>query len=155
MEEERSSLDLMLPVLTQEWEKMNSSSIVSYQEKLEEGCKKAVDMLTGLIESGSLELDLEQAVQGFKVMTDAQRQLMDSKRKLAEVMVKSAVMIEALKPPKDTKHESLLANYMQNYPKAITSKSTSIFTDIDRMNSEEEIIAEKVEEKKEDDQSNS
>lgn len=131
----KSSLDLMLPVLTQEWEKMNSDSIVKYQEKLEEGCKKAVDMLTGLIDSGSLELDLEQAVQGFKVMTDAQRMLMDSKRKLAETMVKSAIMIEALNPPKETKPVSLLQNYIESNPQAIAnSTSSSIFTDIDRMN---------------------
>ena len=145
---EKSSLDLMLPVLTQEWEKMNSDTIMEYQNKLEEGCKKAVDMLTDLITSGSLELDLEQAVQGFKVMTDAQRMLMDSKRKLAETMVKSAVMIEALKPPKENKPESLLANYMNNYPKLPANTSTSIFVDIDRMNE-----VEKIEEKK-DDQSN-
>lgn len=145
-----STLDLMFPVLTQEWEKMNSSSINTYQEKLEEGCKKAVDMLTNLIDSGSLELDLEQAVQGFKVMTDAQRMLMDSKRKLAETMVKSAIMIEALKPPKETKPVSLLDNYINSNPKAIAnSQSTSIFTDIDRMNdSQPEAI--EIEEKSED-----
>lgn len=139
----QSSLDLMLPVLTQEWEKMNSRSIVEYQEKLEQGCKKAVDMLTNLIDSGSLELDLEQAVQGFKVMTDAQRMLMDSKRKLAETMVKSAIMVEALKPPKDTKSVSLLDNYIENNPKAIAnSQSSSIFTDIDRMNDKEAVEVE-------------
>lgn len=126
--------DSMFPLLVQEWERMNSGTLLKYQLKLEEGCEKAVKMLTDLIDSDQLSLDLEQAVAGFKAMTEAQARLLDSKRKLAETMLKGALMVEALKPPKETKTVSLLDNYVGQYPARIGSeRSSSIFTDIDRM----------------------
>ena len=140
---DNNELAKILPDLRKELNVFNSDNFKDYEELLTKATTKVIKELERITEDGSLALDPEQLVAAAKVLTKARIDIMDSKRKLFETVVKGEVMIKALEPPKDKDDNS---NAMLDYMKAMNlspeavkqSARNSIFGDVLKINEDEE-----------------
>lgn len=107
-------LESMLPDVRTMLHALDDKNFTEYERKLEEATGKAIDALTGIIEDGSLALDPEQLVAAVKVLTNAKKDIIESRRKLMETCVRGEVMIRALEQDDKSKDSnSVLLEYLK------------------------------------------
>lgn len=129
---DNETLKSMLPDIQKEFEILSSKSFENYEEKLREATSRAIGALQGIIDDGTLALDPEQLVQAVKTLTKANVDIVDSKRRLMETLIKGEVMMKALEPPKDMNNNSVFQEYIERQKKLqIGANANSIFNDID------------------------
>jgi hypothetical protein len=121
---DNQELEHILPDLRKELNVFNSDNFKNYEDLLTKATSKAIKELERITEDGILALDPEQLVAAVKVLTKARMDVMDSKRKLFETVVKGEVMMKALEPPKDNKNDS--SNAMLEYMKAMNLSPEAI-----------------------------
>lgn len=125
----------VLPDLQKEFDVLNSDSFQEYEEKLTIATNKAIKSLENIIDDGTLALDPEQLVNAVKTLTKAKSDIMDSRRKLTETLIKGQVMLKALQPPKNENQDNVLLEYLKannlNTEIADTS-SNSIFGEVEK-----------------------
>ena len=125
----------VLPDLQKEFDVLNSDSFQEYEEKLTIATNKAIKSLENIIDDGTLALDPEQLVNAVKALTKAKSDIMDSRRKLTETLIKGQVMLKALQPPKNENQDNVLLEYLKannlNTEIADTS-SNSIFGEVEK-----------------------
>lgn len=123
--------DLMkaFPDFQKELDALNSESFHEYEDKLNKVTNKAIDALKSLIDDGTLSLDPEQLINAVKVLTKARTDIMDSKRKLSEMLVRSEVMLRAIEPPKGNGNET--TSLLQDYMTKIDNSGKSMWDGID------------------------
>ena len=130
---DNNELAAILPDLRKELNVFNSAHFKNYEELLTKATAKSISELERIIDDGSLALDPEQLVGAVKVLTRAQMDVMDSKRKLFETVVKGEVMMKAIEPPKKDENTSALADYIKamNLPPDAIQKTAqnSIFAE--------------------------
>lgn len=129
--ENNDELSKMLPELRKAFEIFNSESFVDFENKLDKTLNKSICSLHEIIEDGTLAMDPEQLVKATDVLGKTKINLMDSKRKLLETLLKGEMMVKALEPPKKESGNSVLEDYFEKN-KQIASDATvsSIFSDI-------------------------
>lgn len=95
---------------------LEDKKFTEYEDKLAEATDKSIDCLNGIIEDGTLALDPEQTVNAVKVLTQARRDIIESKRRLIDTCIKGEVMIEALNQnnKKDNGNSALLEYLERN-----------------------------------------
>ena len=92
-----------------------------------------MDALERIIDDGSLELDPEQLVKAVDTLSKAKIGIVDSKRKIAETLIKGEVMLKALEPPKERNNNDALNEYLMRQKNIeMESNVNSIFYDIDK-----------------------
>lgn len=108
-------LESMLPDVRTMLHALDDKNFTDYEKKLEEATGKAIDALSGIIEDGTLALDPEQLVAAVKVLTNAKKDIIESRRKLMETCVRGEVMIRALEqqPDKGKDNSSVLLEYLE------------------------------------------
>ena len=125
----------VLPDLQKEFDVLNSDSFQEYEEKLTIATNKAIKSLENIIDDGTLALDPEQLINAVKALTKAKSDIMDSRRKLTETLIKGQVMLKALQPPKNENQDNVLLEYLKannlNTEIADTS-SNSIFGEVEK-----------------------
>ena len=125
----------VLPDLQKEFDVLNSDSFQEYEEKLTIATNKAIKSLENIIDDGTLALDPEQLVNAVKALTKAKSDIMDSRRKLTETLIKGQVMLKALQPPKNENQDNVLLEYLEannlNTEIADTA-SNSIFGEVEK-----------------------
>lgn len=125
------TMEKMLPEFKKELDYLNSDSFRDYEKKLSDVTTSALDSLDEIIKDDTLKMDPEQLVNAVRVMTTARKDIMESKRRLLETVIKGEVMMRAVDTDKDRNNngESLLLDYMK---KNIENNSTSsIFQQIE------------------------
>ena len=128
---ENENLSKILPNIQKEFDILSSKSFEDYEEKLRKATTKAILALQGIIDDGSLALDPEQLVQAVKTLTKANVDIVDSKRRLMDTLIKGEVMLKALEPPKDVGNSSVLTEYLERQKKLqIGANANSIFNEI-------------------------
>ena len=126
-------LSKILPDIKKEFDILSSESFEKYEEKLRTATTKAISALQSIIEDGTLALDPEQLVQAVKTLTKANVDIVDSKRRLMETLIKGEVMMKALEPPKDLNKNSVFQEYIERQKKLqIGANANSIFSDIEK-----------------------
>ena len=126
-------LSKILPDIKKEFDILSSESFEKYEEKLRTATTKAISALQSIIEDGTLALDPEQLVQAVKTLTKANVDIVDSKRRLMETLIKGEVMMKALEPPKDLNNNSVFQEYIERQKKLqIGANANSIFSDIEK-----------------------
>lgn len=126
------TMEKMLPEFKKELDYLNSDSFRDYEKKLSDVTASALDSLDEIIKDDTLKMDPEQLVNAVRVMTTARKDIMESKRRLLETVIKGEVMMRAVDNDKDKNNngESLLLDYMK---KNIENNSTSsIFQQIEQ-----------------------
>ena len=113
-----SELMKAFPDFKKELDALHSESFQEYEDKLNKATNKSIDALNTLITDGTLSLDPEQLINAVKVLTKARSDIMDSKRKLGEMIVRSEMMLRAIEPPKKDDSTSLLQDYMDKIDNA-------------------------------------
>ena len=135
---ENENLSKILPNIQKEFDILSSKSFEDYEEKLRKATTKAILALQGIIDDGSLALDPEQLVQAVKTLTKANVDIVDSKRRLMDTLIKGEVMLKALEPPKDVGNSSVLTEYLERQKKLqIGANANSIFNEISESVKEE------------------
>ncbi len=138
---DNQKLSEVLPNVREQFAALTSTSFIDYEEKLGKATAKAIDALQSIIDDGTLQMDPEQMVAAVKTLTKAKTDIVDSKRKLLETLVKGEVMMKALEPPKESGNSSVLEDYLARQRNiTMTSQVNSIFADIDANNKLEESI---------------
>lgn len=134
--ENNETLRNILPDIKKEFDILSSTSFQEYEDKLGKATSKAVDALQDIIDDGTLALDPEQLVRAVDTLTKAKVNIVDSKRKLLETLIKGEVMMKALDPPKkETETSSVLDDYLKRQQNIeMTSNVNSIFADIEKEN---------------------
>ena len=125
----------VLPDLQKEFDVLNSDSFQEYEEKLTIATNKAIKSLENIIDDGTLALDPEQLVNAVKTLTKAKSDIMDSRRKLTETLIKGQVMLKALQPPKNENQDNVLLEYLKanNLDTEIAdTSSNSIFGEVEK-----------------------
>ena len=130
-------LERRLPDFKEELDYLKSKNFTDFEDKLSEATNKAMDTLCDMIDNGTLALDPEQAINAVKVLATARKDLMESRRKLLETVIRGEVMMKALEPPSGKKELSPLQEYMINHP-TNDNGNNSIFQQVDRNNQLEE-----------------
>lgn len=126
------TMEKMLPEFRKELDYLNSDSFKQYEEKLSKVTGSALDALNEIIEDETLKLDPEQLVSAVRVMTTARKDIMESKRRLLETVIRGEVMMKAVEPKGDEGGQSLLLDYMQKNIK--NNSKSSIFQQIEEEN---------------------
>lgn len=126
------TMEKMLPEFKKELDYLNSDSFRDYEKKLSDVTTSALDSLDDIIKDETLKMDPEQLVNAVRVMTTARKDIMESKRRLLETVIKGEVMMRAVDTDKDkdkNNNGSLLLDYMK---KNIENKAnSSIFQQIE------------------------
>lgn len=123
-----TELEKVLPDVKNMLDSITSGNFYSYEKKLDKAAAEAIEMLTTLIADGTLALDPEQAVKAVQVLTRSKVEITESKRKLAETLIRGEVMLKALNQPnKGEKENSALLEYLEknNLNKTLDSTGTS------------------------------
>lgn len=125
------TMERMLPEFKKELDYLNSESFTKYEEKLSKVTVSALDALNEIIEDDTLKMDPEQLVSAVRVMTTARKDILESKRRLLETVIRGEVMLKAVEPKgKEGGGDSLLLDYMK---KNIENNSkSSIFQQIEQ-----------------------
>ena len=128
-----SEVEKMLPEYRKELDYLNSDSFHEYEQKVEKVTAKVLGALEEIVDDETLKMDPEQLVNAARAMTKARTDIMDSKRKLIETVIKGEVMIKALDKPKDggTSGNSVLDDYLSKQKLDAPSSGTSIFEQIE------------------------
>lgn len=110
-----SEMEEIIPSLRQLVESITTGNVASYEEKINKTADKALDMLSTMITDGTLALDPEQAVKAVQVLTKAKSDIFESKRKLAETIIKGQAMMMAIEEDKKKKGNgnSALLDYLE------------------------------------------
>lgn len=124
-----SEVEKMLPEYRKELDYLNSDSFHEYEQKVEKVTAKVLGALEEIVDDETLKMDPEQLVNAARAMTKARTDIMDSKRKLIETVIKGEVMIKALDKPKDggTSGNSVLDDYLSKQKLDAPSSGASIF----------------------------
>ena len=93
-------LSEILPMLREQYDFINSTSVKEYEHKLSKVTNKALSSLENIIDDGSLSLDPQQLVAAVNVLTKSKADITESKRRLIETLLRGEVMIKALEPKK-------------------------------------------------------
>lgn len=132
--ESNDELKSMLPQVKKEFELMASTNFTDYENKLSETTNRAIAALQGIIDDGTLSLDPEQLVKAVDTLTRAKINILDSRRKLLETLLKGEIMLKALEPPENKKSETSVFEDYINKKTSTVSNVNSIFNDIDNSN---------------------
>ena len=126
------TMSKMLPEFKKELDYLNSETFIQYEEKLSKVTGNVLDALNEIIDDETLKMDPEQLVNAVRVMTTARKDIMESKRRLLETVIRGEVMMKAIEPNKGKEgNTSLLEEYMKN--KGIENNpSSSIFQQIEQ-----------------------
>lgn len=84
-----------------------------YESKLNDATAKAIDTLNQIIADGTLALDPEQTINAVKTLTQAKRDILESKRRLLDTCIRGEVMIRSLEQPKNSDESSILLDYIR------------------------------------------
>lgn len=125
-----SAVEKMLPEYRKELDYLNSDSFHDYEQKVEKVTKKVLEALESIVDDETLKMDPEQLVNAAKVMTKARTDIMDSKRRLIETVIKGEVMMKALEPKKNDNGNSALLDYIERQA-AVSDEKNSIFQQIE------------------------
>ena len=109
-------MESILPSLKKLAESIDSGNVSQYEKDIEETAQKAVDMLSEMIDEEIFKMDPEQAVAAVKVLTKARIDVFESRRKLAETIIKGEAMMKALElqeKEKNGKGNSALLDYLE------------------------------------------
>ena len=133
-------LSEILPMLREQYDFINSTSVKEYEDKLSKVTNGALNALEGIIEDGSLALDPEQLVRAVQVLTKSKADITESKRKLIETLLRGEVMIKALEPKKNDNTNNVLAEYLerQGISENVNSGKTSIFQQVNQLEDDTE-----------------
>mgnify|MGYP003304857575 CR=1 FL=1 len=125
------TMEKMLPEFKKELDYLNSDSFREYEKKLGDVTTSALDSLDEIIKDDTLKMDPEQLVNAVRVMTTARKDIMESKRRLLETVIKGEVMMRAVDTDKDKNNngESLLLDYMKKNIE--NNANSSIFQQIE------------------------
>lgn len=127
-----AEVEKMLPEYRKELDYLNSDSFHEYEQKVEKVTAKVLGALEEIVDDETLKMDPEQLVNAARAMTKARTDIMDSKRKLIETVIKGEIMIKALDKPKDDKGgSSALLDYMNRQNLDGKSSGSSVFEQID------------------------
>ena len=128
-----SEVEKMLPEYRKELDYLNSDSFHEYEQKVEKVTAKVLSALEDIVDDETLKMDPEQLVNAARAMTKARTDIMDSKRKLIETVIKGEVMIKALDKPKEggTSGNSVLDDYLSRQKLDAPSSGNSIFESIE------------------------
>lgn len=133
-------LSEILPMLREQYDFINSTSVKEYEDKLSKVTNKALSSLENIIDDGSLSLDPEQLVAAVKVLTKSKADITESKRRLIETLLRGEVMIKALEPKKSDNTNNVLAEYLekQGINEKVNSGNTSIFQQVNQLEDDTE-----------------
>lgn len=133
-------LSEILPMLREQYDFINSTSVREYEDKLSKVTNKALSSLENAIDDGSLALDPEQLVAAVKVLTKSKADITESKRRLIETLLRGEVMIKALEPKKNDNSNNVLADYLerQGIPESVSKGNTSIFQQVNQLEDDTE-----------------
>lgn len=133
-------LSEILPMLREQYDFINSTSVKEYEDKLSKVTNKALSSLENIIDDGSLSLDPEQLVAAVKVLTKSKADITESKRRLIETLLRGEVMIKALEPKKRDNTNNVLAEYLekQGINEKVNSGNTSIFQQVNQLEDDTE-----------------
>ena len=133
-------LSEILPMLREQYDFINSTSVKEYEDKLSKVTNGALNALEGIIEDGSLALDPEQLVRAVQVLTKSKADITESKRKLIETLLRGEVMIKALEPKKGDNTNNVLTEYLerQGINEKVNSGNTSIFQQVNQLEDDTE-----------------
>ena len=109
-------MESILPSLKKLAESIDSGNVSQYEKDIEETAQKAIDMLSEMIDEEIFKMDPEQAVAAVKVLTKARIDVFESRRKLAETIIKGEAMMKALElqeKEKNGKGNSALLDYLE------------------------------------------
>ena len=109
-------MESILPSLKKLAESIDSGNVSQYEKDIEETAQKAIDMLSEMIDEEIFKMDPEQAVVAVKVLTKARIDVFESRRKLAETIIKGEAMMKALElqeKEKNGKGNSALLDYLE------------------------------------------
>jgi len=133
-------LSEILPMLREQYDFINSTSVKEYEDKLSKVTNKALSSLENAIDDGTLALDPEQLVAAVKVLTKSKADITESKRRLIETLLRGEVMIKALEPKKNDNTNNVLAEYLerQGISENVNSGNTSIFQQVNQLEDDTE-----------------
>lgn len=133
-------LSEILPMLREQYDFINSTSVKEYEDKLSKVTNKALSSLENIIDDGTLALDPEQLVAAVKVLTKSKADITESKRRLIETLLRGEVMIKALEPKKNDNTNNVLAEYLerQGISENVNSGNTSIFQQVNQLEDDTE-----------------
>lgn len=128
-------LSEILPMLREQFDFINSSSVKEYEEKLSKTTDKALGELSRIIEDGSLALDPEQLIAAVKVLSKAKSDISENKRRLIETLLRGEIMVKALEPKKGNNDNSALLEYMkrQGINDNVDNGNNSIFQQVNKL----------------------
>lgn len=136
---DNKELESILPSVHTMLGALNNKDFNDYEKTLDDATKKSIGELKRIIDDGTLALDPEQLVSAVKVLTNAKKDILESKRKLYDTCIRGEVMIKALEQNDNKgkgKDSSVLLDYLEknnlntNLDKIGTAPSTSIFETI-------------------------
>lgn len=133
-------LSEILPMLREQYDFINSTSVKEYEDKLSKVTNKALSSLENAIDDGTLALDPEQLVAAVKVLTKSKADITESKRRLIETLLRGEVMIKALEPKKSDNTNNVLAEYLekQGISENVNGGNTSIFQQVNQLEDDTE-----------------
>lgn len=134
-------LSEILPMLREQYDFVNSSSVKDYEDKLSKVTNNALNSLEGILEDGTLALDPEQLINAVNVLTKSRKDIMESKRKLIETLLRAEVMIKALEPKNDKNEKNnVLAEYLERkgISEGVSKGNTSIFQQVNQLEDDTE-----------------
>ena len=133
-------LSEILPMLREQYDFINSTSVKEYEDKLSKVTNKALSSLENAIDDGTLALDPEQLVAAVKVLTKSKADITESKRRLIETLLRGEVMIKALEPKKGDNTNNVLAEYLerQGISENVSGSNTSIFQQVNQLEDDTE-----------------
>ena len=131
--ESNQELAELLPDIKKAFDIMSSKSFEEYEKKLDKTTQGAMDALQSILDDGTLQLDPEQLVKAVDVLSKAKMSVIDSRRRLLETMIKGQVMMKALEPPKNSKSNNALDEFLSKQRNlAAVSNANSVFLDIEK-----------------------
>lgn len=132
---DNKELENALPDLIKQLNVFDSKDFREYEEKIDKVASKALDGLQAIIDDGTLQLDPEQMVKAVAAISKAKSDIIDSKRRLLETVVRGQVMLKALEPPKEEKSDNALLEYLKanNLDQSLANSSNnSIFGEVEK-----------------------
>ncbi len=133
-------LSEILPMLREQFDFINSSSVRAYEDKLAKTTDKALNELERIIDDQTLALDPEQLINAVKVLTTSRKDLAESKRRLIDTLLRGEVMIKSIEGPKKTNEDNVLIEYLKS--KGVDTNTnagvTSIFQQVNNLEEDDE-----------------
>lgn len=107
-------LESILPDIRTMLGALQTKEFNDYEKKLNDATAEAISTLQQIIADGTLALDPEQTINAVKTLTQAKKDILESKRRLLDTCIRGEVMIRSLEQkPKDANESSILLDYIQ------------------------------------------